>query len=294
MTAQISIPHNVFTFKTDKSNLTSPQMRFLDDFAPRYFCALMKRENRSPQSTTPNGLDPAGAQGVRRILVAGHGDLNGSTSSNDRVAQARAHTVVDYVREGLRKCASGTETCTMRLPEACQGQERDVSDYAGLRLWSASAGNTAHCTDVVFGRTTDPTCEDPQKFSQREACDRRPMDCDTWKQGNAQYRNVSFMLELTGDDMTGMLLDVRALQLSVSDGSDLDPGLQSLAVKVAGRCGDDERAYHGCERYREECEGSTLEETTTLQATANTEVCDAYRRGQQSAVEPTPETEPDP
>ena len=67
-----------------------------------------------------------------------------------------------------------------------------------------------------------------------------------------EHRKVDFRLEITGDDMTGLMADVVALRREVGDS--VEGGvLENLADKVANTCWTEPSTYHGCQVFARDC-----------------------------------------
>jgi hypothetical protein len=111
-------------------------------------------------------------------------------------AKERAFYVTKYVTKLLYECA-GSDTDLDGCPAAvdvsasCESHMLDIAGYASERLWPAGAGNTRHCID----RLAQPDAEEARLTGV-------PI-CDDYGDNSGSYRSVEFMLELTGDDMTG-------------------------------------------------------------------------------------------
>ena len=69
-----------------------------------------------------------------------------------------------------------------------------------------------------------------------------------------EYRKVDFRLEVTGDDMTGLLADVVELRNTVGLQQDESSGrLNKLAKTVVTTCWKEPKSYHGCQVFAEDC-----------------------------------------
>jgi hypothetical protein len=255
VTAQLSIPEGRLAYERGQYVLPPKGRNFLDLFAPRYFCALWKHENA--QCDGCERVDPNRPQGVRRVLIAGHGDLDGTSDDTMLVAVERAKGVEVYVRSLLSRCASqyGCSSADS-LPNECSQNMDLVYNYAQERLWAASGGDTTQCNESLAslsaqGKPVSASCATTK---------------DLVDQTSDPHRRVEFILELTGDDMTGMLLDVRELQLAVGTTPDL--ALDELAHSVAAKCLEDEDSYHGCGKFKAQCCEPSIDQKPSF--------CDGY------------------
>jgi len=70
------------------------------------------------------------------------------------------------------------------------------------------------------------------------------------------FRKVTLGLEVTGDDMTGLLLNIRLLQRELHrrpDGTEPGSHLQDMVSEVALACLQDPSHYHGCDSFQRYC-----------------------------------------
>ena len=237
VTAQLSIDERLLTFNESSSLLKPEGYAFLDRFTPIYFCALWSHEIQECEGC--RRLDPERPGGIRRIQVTGHADMKGKFHTNHQLSSERAESVVQYMLAVLR-CADGTQIkpCPkeVSIPDECKGKSAKLLGYAEERLWAIGAGETQHCTAELNALKVA-----------------RPVErCDAIVRSGASYRKVNFALELTGDDMTGLLADLVALRKTVGsrpEGKDIDV----LASLVAEECWTAPHKYHGCRTFIEDC-----------------------------------------
>ena len=310
ITAQLVLLESKLRFERESSEISLDGKIFLNDFTPRYVCALyvqdhahrerrLKRAVRPGGSQTPNQtaasepyLDPASVNGVRRILVAGHADMVGTLARNHELSAARAEAVVARMLSVLdcavhnalktvdadrpKRCraangswrranGAGDKLLVLaRLPDACTQASTPLAvfDYARDRLLAIGAGDTDH-SRAQFQRGARPhgfKVGFDSIGGQRKGA---PFD-------DTRYRKVSLGLELTGDDMTSLLLNVRLLQRELDNGENQTTKptpLQSMVRSVAASCWENPSQYHGCHTYIEYCGG----------ADTDREVCHDYK-----------------
>lgn len=236
VTAQISIDEDALKFEESKATLSTKGQNFLSNFTPRYICALWKHEYEKCVDRSDNcyRLDPELPGGVRRIHVAGHADMKGTYPANHRLSAARAEEVIQRMLIALDK--SNPKISTM--DKLCQDKLTLIQGYAEERLWAIGAGETQHCT-YELNNLGEADIESKQR-------------CDTLLRSEKKYRKVDFGLELTGDDMTGLLADVVALRKAVGDSKSGD-SINKLADSVAQACWKDPSKYHGCKIFARDC-----------------------------------------
>jgi flagellar motor protein MotB len=253
VTAQLTLSEDLLTFKPTESSLTIKQQRFLEEFAPNYICALWDHEYREctqeHSSEQCHRLNPEDVGRVRRILITGHADLVGNSRFNHSLSADRAEKVVLYILETMRAAAQRTPSLTqrgffdlraaeIRVPERCEAHREAMWRYAQERLYGVGAGDLQHCMRAIEQHDASFICEEQE---QKEL-------------ENKEMRKVTFELELTGADMTGMLLDIIALQQNVE--VETNEPLDQLRVDVLKRCRDDENAYHGCRDILRRCDAA--------------------------------------
>ena len=217
VTAQLSIGEDHLKFATGSTVLNENSKAFLADFTPKYLCALYSHESQGCEGSTCKRLDPEAPGAVRRIYVTGHADMVGSYEINHKLSSERAESVVQYMFRIL-KCLDGQQGLNCRrgikLPDVCLNKSSELLAYAEERLWSVGAGETLHCTTKLNADKT------PRPVSR----------CSTTFTGDQKFRKVDFGLELTGDDMTGMLADMVSLRKAVGDDRE-EARLQELTEK---------------------------------------------------------------
>ncbi len=238
VTAQLVFAQSEHTiaFPVGSAELDAQDREFLRGFVPSYICALHQREctNAGTDTASCPRLDPGRPQGVRRILVTGHADLLGSGSDNLRLSAARANAVVDHSLALIERGEG--------LSGDCLTQREALWQYAQERFMALGAGDVEHCRARQNEALGVPCATDPLRTSPREQ--------------QPEYRRVTFELELTGADMTGLVLDLIALQEATGglDSTGSDEGeLTTLRDTIAGRCWEDPSLYHDCGRYIDAC-----------------------------------------
>lgn len=245
VTAQISIDQSALQFEENQATLSPGGYRFLQQFTPKYICSLWQHEIEKCRLSDPEctRLDPELPGGVRRINVTGHADMLGLYSNNHALSSLRAEEVTKQMLNFLKNDNSVLKT----LPEACQNNPSALRTYAEERLWAIGAGETQHCTEKLnsSGSAT------------------RSKECDSFGDANDSYRRVDFGLELTGDDMTGLLADMVALRKEIGAATqklDIDPDkkeqserINKLAKTVSEECWKDPSKYHGCKIFAKDC-----------------------------------------
>jgi hypothetical protein len=276
VTAQLSIGEDHLKFSTGSTALTGQSKAFIADFTPKYLCALYSHESQGCEGKSCKRMDPEAPGAVRRIYVTGHADMVGSYEINHRLSAERAESVVQYMFTILR-CLDGQTGLNCRkgikMPDVCLDKSSELLAYAEERLWSVGAGETLHCTTKLNADKT------PRPVSR----------CSTTFTGDQRFRKVDFGLELTGDDMTGMLADMVSLRKAVGDDRE-QVRLQELTEKVAGACWNDPHSYHGCHTFILDCldAGPEDEDCTSMYAKTDNEalrlkfdeVCeDVFKKG---------------
>ncbi|MCB9779917.1 MAG: hypothetical protein H6742_15240 [Alphaproteobacteria bacterium] len=250
VTAQLVFEQSDQTVKFEKEGeveLDDDDKAFIERFAPKYICALWKYERNKCKDKEVDDcqrIDPEAPQGVRRILVAGHADLLGTSRENLGLSAERAKAVVDHALATLEM----DPAATFGGNSLCAAHADQVRAYAHERLVSVGAGDIEHCRRSLQKRG-GWTCEDNPLRGEREQAERG-------------YRRVTFELELTGADMTGLiddLLELRQVTGSTAstapdDGARAMATLEQIRAQVAERCSEDMNAYHGCASIRNRCE----------------------------------------
>lgn len=245
VTAQISIDQSALKFEENQATLRPSGQRFLQEFTPRYICSLWRHEVDKCRISDPKctRLDPELPGGVRRINVTGHADMLGLYSNNHALSSLRAEEVTKQMLIFLGK----SNSVFSDLPEICQTNATALRTYAEERLWAIGAGETQHCTEKLnnSGNST------------------RSKQCDSFVDSKESYRRVDFGLELTGDDMTGLLADMVALRKEIGTATrklELDPEkkeqserINKLAKTVSEECWKDPSKYHGCKVFARDC-----------------------------------------
>lgn len=257
ITAQLDVDDQKIRFEFGKADLQDDGKGFLREFTPRYLCAIWHHEQTvgtPPACRFEAGedcprLDPEKPGGVRQIRVSGHADRYGAEySRNHSLSAERAETVVQYMVRVL-ECAAGEPAANcweriedqplsaIKLAAECRGHEAEVLTYAQERLWAVGTGDSEHCQKLLTANGWDTCYADGQ---DRESADER---------------KVTFGLQVTGDDMTGLLQHVERLQRTVGldDDAPQGLGLAHMTNVAAQACWDDMSAYHGCDELLRGC-----------------------------------------
>ncbi|HHO54656.1 MAG TPA: hypothetical protein ENK18_28215 [Deltaproteobacteria bacterium] len=254
VTAQLVLDSDLLSFEPGSAEITDRGRRFLDAFARSYSCALWSYETKGDTESAPSPNEPSG---VRRILVTGRADLDRGASGNvdnQALSGQRALAVVDRLLLALGDTDGGGGA-------VCAGRWSEVQDYMRARLRPIGAGDREHCIKEFGG-----------------------IDCGAHSQSDPDYRNVTFSLDVTGDDMTGLLLDVVELSKTVDDAAEAadsttrteSEDLRNLKDQlglVVDACREDEERYHGCQKILKEC------------GTSGGSVCEGAPQSAQAPVE---------
>jgi len=252
VTAQVEIEDKALSFEFAKHRLDINGREFLARVIPPYVCALWQHDSATCREETGDEcgrLDPERPRGVRRILVRGHGSLVGGYEENQRLSSLRAREVVQQAHGLLRDRAeayplakSGNKVWD-DLPAPCREDPTALYRYARERLWAVATSDTEHCTAVVNDSGNALWCDDLPHA----------------RKDDASFQKVTFGLEVTGDDMTGLLLDVVALRREVGGDQRQAGEVERIAGEVANACWSDPGSYHGCTKYVRECLGESTE-----------------------------------
>ena len=235
VTAQISIDEDALKFSENQAMMQPKSLAFIKAFTPRYLCALWSHEQLKCARNNQNcpRLDPENPGGVRRIHITGHADMKGLYADNHLLSAKRAEEVVQQMLASLK----ANNPVLKDLPAACQSEVDALRTYAEERLWSSGAGETQHCTS---------------KFNDSSLDDYK--GCDGLLGSDKEYRKVDFRLEVTGDDMTGLLADVVALRNTVGMQQDESSDrINKLAETVVNTCWKTPKSYHGCQVFAKDC-----------------------------------------
>ncbi len=130
----------------------------------------------------------------------------------------------------------------------CEGQHIELSQYAQERMVALGAGDVIHCRDRHTELQAGATChQHPRRAAPKDQAERA-------------YRRVTFELELTGADMTGLVLDLIQLRQAVGIDNTTETGseaslasLEDLRNNIAPRCFADPGPYQGCEAFIQAC-----------------------------------------
>ena len=261
VTAQISIDQSALQFKENQAELQPAGKTFIQKFTPKYICSLWMYEVQKCRETSLDCTrpDPELPGSVRRIHVTGHADMLGIYSNNHALSSLRAEEVTKEMLFVL----SSSNPVIAELPEICKFNPDYLRAYAEERLWAIGAGETQHCTKELNESANAQT-------SQR---------CDSLYATDDSYRRVNVGLEVTGDDMTGLLADMVALrkEIGIAIGQEFQDPLAKridiLARTVSNECWKDPSKYHGCKTFVRDClAGRQVEYCGTLIDTHRTNI----------------------
>lgn len=252
VTAQVEIADQSLSFELDDDKLKPAGREFLRRVIPPYVCALWMQdlENCTDESGASCGrLDPERPRGVRRILVRGHGSMVGGYGYNQNLSSRRAQTVVAETHRILLRAVEreggfqlDSDDVWGQVPDACRQDPEALQHYVRERLWAVATGDTEHCTAAVNAAAGQIWCDDLTRAEMNDPT----------------FQKVTFGLEVTGDDMTGLLLDVVALRREVGGDQAQAGEVERIADEVASACWKDPRRYHGCSKYVDECLGEPV------------------------------------
>ena len=239
VTAQISIDEDALRFTENQSTLEDGSIQFLYNFTPKYICSLWLHEyekcTERKDAQSCDRIDPSKPGGVRLIHVTGHADMKGLYANNHLLSSNRAEEVVQTMLRSLQE-SSGVLTT---ISQTCQDNINELHTYAQERLWAVGAGETEHCT---------------KELNENDKINTTPFKgCDALLESDSSYRKVDFRLELTGDDMTGLLADIVALREEVGYATEEADRIDILADTVANNCWNKPRSYHGCVVFTKDC-----------------------------------------
>ena len=247
VTAQVEIADKALSFEIDSALLRPEGRDFLRSVIPPYVCALWTHDRAGcleRGAADCDRLDPERPRGVRRILVRGHGSMLGGYVRNQVLSAERAQAVVLEAHRVLDVASSrGPDAARIpsevwaRLPADCRSDPGALRRYARERLWAVATGDSEHCTAKVNESGATTWCD----------------DLSAAEKNDVRFQKVTFGLEVTGDDMTGLLLDVVALREEVGGDQREADVVERIAAHVALACWADPRSYHGCRKYVEEC-----------------------------------------
>ena len=247
VTAQVEIADEALSFVKGEAVLRDEGVSFLRGVIPPYVCALWLHDRSDcvrTAGTECSRLDPERPRGVRRILVRGHASMEGTYVVNHWLSGERAHAVVreaqlilDVAAESGPKAANIPHEVWSSMPSACQDDARALQRYARERLWGVATGDSEHCTAKNNESSETRWCDDLREDEKQDVT----------------FQKVTFGLEVTGDDMTGLLLDVIALRREVGGAQEEAGAVERIAAEVASACWTNPRSYHGCAKYVEEC-----------------------------------------
>lgn len=228
VTARVTVQHDALGFGSQQTQLSPAGQDFLDEFIPSYACALASFESDTCSSDSPDcrqRLDPRRRRAVRRVLVTGHADLEGTTIVNHAYAVQRARNVVAAGLSSESEC-----------PEL---SALDLQAYLEARLQPASAGEIEHCLDRTRGNSG-------------VKCSSLPDESDPG------HRTVTFEVELVGEDVSGIAINLVALDAVVSQGEVTSDLIATLRPRIK-RCA-------ALSQSAEECSGLELDSPAMKQS----------------------------
>jgi len=255
VTAQISIDEEALRFAENKASLQPKSLQFLKAFTPKYLCALWSHEQLKCAKVDKEcpRLDPENPGGVRRIHITGHADMKGLYTDNHLLSANRAEEVVQQMLSSL----SQSNSSLSELPAVCKDKVDALRTYAEERLWSSGAGETQHCTSSFNEKSTSTEYK----------------GCDGLVGEDTDHRKVDFRLEVTGDDMTGLLADVVELRETVGLQQEEGSRLNQLAQTVVTTCWKEPKTYHGCRVFARDClKDNTRPNCNTMFENINTDL----------------------
>ena len=221
-------------FAENQAMMQPKSLAFIHAFTPRYLCALWSHEQLKCERNNQKCL---------RL------DRKSRWCTAYSYHRSRRHERI-VCGQPPAKCeksrgSGSTDVGTLepsnpaleKLPAACQSEVDALRTYAEERLWSSGAGETQHCTS---------------KFNDSPLDDYK--GCDGLLGSDKEYRKVDFRLEVTGDDMTGLLADVVALRNTVGMQQDESSDrINKLADTVVNTCWKTPKSYHGCQVFAKDC-----------------------------------------
>ncbi len=237
VTAQVTVAHDALGFRSGSPH--PERTDFLQRFIHPYSCALIAFEQGQCQGECDR-LDPRSPKAVRRILVTGHADLVSDFVSNRILASQRAENVI---QSALGIAASGS----------CD--EWAIGSYLENRFQPAAAGQIAHCLEVTDG-------------DSRELCSALPQ---SRRMDSPRNRTVTFEVELVGEDLSGMALNLVALDATVSENASTKDLIEILEPMLEA-CVREERPSSECAPIR--VGSGALQRSEPLRA-AVVRACDA-------------------
>lgn len=201
VTARVTVQHSALGFGSQETELGSEGTLFLRQFIPGYACALAEFEQHSCEGDAEcaRRMDPRRRRGIRRILVTGHADLEGSTIINHAYAVQRSKNVVARSLMEPGSCPT--------LPNL------DLGAYLEARLQPASGGEIGHCLSESGGDSS--------------------IRCSTLPDQSApEHRTVTFEVELVGEDVSGIAINLVALDAVVSRGQVTSGLVETLRPRI--------------------------------------------------------------
>ncbi len=215
VTAQVTVEHDALGFEPGEA--IPRDTGFLQMFIGPYSCALIAFEHAHCHEGCER-LDPRNPKAIRRILVTGHADLVAGFVHNRSLAADRAENVIQ---------------ASLEVAKNIQCEEVPVASYLESRLQPAAAGQIAHCLEEMDGDT-------------RTLCSDLP---DSRRSPSERHRTVTFEVELVGEDLSGMALNLVALDATVSGNAATDELLLTLEPMIDA-CVRGERPSSECAPIR--------------------------------------------
>lgn len=268
VTAQLEIAEKLLEFEQGSHELKANGKKFLEQFTPAYACALWKHEHTICLQSRGSGcerVDPDRTGGVRKVLVTGSASMEGGYEVNRNLSVRRAHFVQTKMIDQLMKLAENPNAQVWSDSSACANNAEAIYNYMRERLWVVGAADTEHCRSLLAKHGGQRCLDVPEKFLE-----------------NSDFRRVTFELDVTGDDMTGLLMHVLDLRRVVEahstifHGADKEhAGLKRMAGTVAQSCFRDPTSYHGCMEAVGHCM-KTFTENGQQTSSAMGESCNLY------------------
>lgn len=230
------------SFARNKAELTPNAQDYIEGLVPGYVCALWTQDCQQRGFQNPTAcprMDPEHPNGVRRILVTGHADLVGNADGNRNLSAQRADAVVQLALGLLRDPPPDS------LEGGCLEHSDKLLQYAEERFMALGAGDVEHCRKEL------------RADSQAESLD----PCSRLSTEEPSQRRVTFELELTGADMTGLVFNLLDLQRATNSlearsdaGSSAVTELEGLRDTIAAGCWEDPGRYHDCDSFVTRCD----------------------------------------
>lgn len=213
VSAQVTVNHKALEFDSGKAE--PKKLDFLRSFVHPYACALMSFELQQCEQGCGGDDDPLEnshcykqcavhdprmARSIKRVLVTGHADLESKSRGlaahvdNRDLSGDRATNVINAMFDIAGESVCSGEGEDLLLRRGIGG----TRPFLQARMHPAAGGELKHCVEALHGDTSR-LCS---------SLDDRPRVDD--------YRTVTFEVELVGEDLSGMALNLVALDATVS------------------------------------------------------------------------------